>query len=287
MRGLSWTEYAFCPTESPLQTMDLKQSKTAISRARKYGKGDVQYLNEEELVALFRSIDSQRDVAIFEVAFHRGLRASEVGLLQLADLRLSAKRLNVRRVKGGASGEYPITDREARALREWILIRGQAPGALFLSLQGLSITRSRLDQLMKGYGARAGIPESKRHFHCLRHTAGTMLSEKADLADVKDHLGHKDIRSTMKYVVVRSKRRNDLGERMAGVFGDLDGPGVSSWLAQRAGARQPGDALALRGEGRVKSLDRRPAGPLAGRVRKSAKLDFRLYDPNRRVRSGA
>jgi type 1 fimbriae regulatory protein FimB len=198
--------------------MDLDKQKTGKSRARKYKPGDVQYLNEEELAALFRSIDSVRDVAIFELGWHRGLRASEVGMLRMSDLRLSRGRLFVHRLKGGYSGEYGLTHREIRALRKWIAIRGLAPGPLFLSRQGLSITRSRLHQLMVHYGALAGIPESKRHFHCLRHTAGTMLSEHADVADVKDHLGHKDIRSTMKYVVVRSKRRNELGDRMAGAW---------------------------------------------------------------------
>ena len=73
--------------------MDLKKPKTAKSRARKYGKGDVQYLNEEELAAMFRCISSPRDTAIFEVAYHRGQRATEVGLTQFSDLRLSATRL--------------------------------------------------------------------------------------------------------------------------------------------------------------------------------------------------
>jgi len=195
--------------------MDLKKTKTAKSRARKYKPGDVQYLDEAELALLFGRISAPRDLAIFEVAYHRGLRASEVGLQQFSDLRLSARRLFVRRLKGGNSGEYPLTDREVKALRKWAAVRGSHPGPLFPSRHGGRICRSRLDQLMKDYGARAGIPESKRHFHCLRHTAGTMLSEKTDVADVKDHLGHKDIRSTMKYVVVRSKRRNDLGEKLA------------------------------------------------------------------------
>jgi integrase len=195
--------------------MDLKKPKTAKSRARKYKPGDVQYLNEEELVALFRCISSPRDTAIFEVAYHRGQRATEVGLTQVSDLRLSAKRLYVRRLKGGNSGEYPITEREVKALRKWMAVRGNASGPLFPSRHGGRICRSRLDQLMKDYGARAGIPESKRHFHCLRHTAGTMLSEHADVADVQDHLGHKDVRSTMVYAKVRNKRREATGQRMA------------------------------------------------------------------------
>src|ERR1700730_16121962 len=99
--------------------MDLKQPKEAKSRARKYGPLDVQYLNEDELAALFRSIEGARDLAIFEVAMHRGLRAGEVGLLQVCDLRLAARRLFVHRLKGGHSGEYPLTDRETRALRRF------------------------------------------------------------------------------------------------------------------------------------------------------------------------
>lgn len=194
---------------------DLKKPKTAKSRARKYAAGDVQYLNEEELASLFRSIDSPRDTALFEVAYHRGLRASEVGLLQLADLRLSAKRLYVHRLKRGHPGEYPLTEREVKALRKWIPARGNHTGPLFTSRHGGRISRSRLDQLMKDYGARAGIPESKQHFHCLRHTAGTMLSEKTDILDVKDHLGHRDMRSTQIYTAVRPKRRNALGEQLA------------------------------------------------------------------------
>jgi len=92
--------------------MDLKKPKTAKSRARKYSPGDVQYLNEEELASLFRRIDNPRDMAIFEVAYHRGLRASEVGLLQFSDLRLSSKRLNVRRLKGRKykTADYLLTE---------------------------------------------------------------------------------------------------------------------------------------------------------------------------------
>jgi len=195
--------------------MSLKPEKTAKSRARKYSGRDLQYLNEDELESLFRSIDSPRDLAIFEVAFHRGLRASEVGLLKVSALRLSAKRLYIERLKGGNSGEYLLTDREIRALRRWVVIRGTAAGPLFISREGGRISRSRLDQLMKNYGARAGLPESKRHFHCLRHSAGTLLGEKAPAEEVQDHLGHRDIRSTMRYLKVRNKRRDDLGTRMA------------------------------------------------------------------------
>jgi integrase len=196
--------------------MNLILIKTGKSRARRYCAGDVQYLNEDELAAFFRSIDSARDLALMEVSFHRGLRASEVGMLQLSDLRLPVRRLYVRRAKNGNSSEYILTDRECRALRKWLAVRGHAAGPLFPSREGKPISRIRLHQLMQRYGTRAGLPESKRHFHCLRHTAGTLLAEHTDdVAAIQDHLGHRDIRSTMVYLKVRSKKRDEFGKRMA------------------------------------------------------------------------
>ena len=51
------------------------------------------YLTEEELTRLFAVIKSVRDRAIFRIAYHRGLRAGEVALLQMDDYRQSAGRL--------------------------------------------------------------------------------------------------------------------------------------------------------------------------------------------------
>src|SRR5579863_7795879 len=102
------------------------------------------YLTENEISSLFRAIDSEgkransradpvRDRALFEVALGRGLRASEVGLLDLEHLRLKENRLYVRRLKGGRTGEYLITDREVRALKLYLKKRGWLPGPLFPS----------------------------------------------------------------------------------------------------------------------------------------------------------
>ena len=45
------------------------------------------YLTIAEIEALFAVIDDNRDRAIFRVAYLRGLRASEIGLLHLSDYR--------------------------------------------------------------------------------------------------------------------------------------------------------------------------------------------------------
>lgn len=213
---------------TPEQLAELQsQLEKKLGRKSKKRSTDspILYLEDDEVGALIAAAQkSVRDVAIFEVAWHHGTRASEVGLIQVSDVRLGQRsratgkshdRIFIRRLKGGESKEYVMTHRTAKAVRKWLDRRGRHPGALFESRNGRPISRRRLDELMKLYGAKAGLPVGKRHFHCLRHTAGTFMGEHADPVEVQDHLGHRDIRSTMKYLKVRSKRRIELGERLA------------------------------------------------------------------------
>ena len=190
--------------------------ETERKNTRSYTGDSIQYLEEHEIAALFAVIRDVKHKAIFELALHRGLRASEVGLLLRSDFRPQARRLHVRRLKNGHAGDYVLTIREMDALKRWVLIRGDEAGPMFPGRRfAQPISRQTLHVLMQAYGAAAGLPASKRHFHVLRHTCGTVMSEMAELLEVSDHLGHRDIRSTMKYAKVRSRRRDLLGERLA------------------------------------------------------------------------
>lgn len=183
-------------------------------------KKTIKYLTELELKSLFAAISDEgniRDQAIFEVALNRGLRASEVGKLMVGHLHMEKRRLFVERLKNGNSGEYPLTDPEVKALRAWLRKRGNHKGPLFPSRFKKPISRSQLDRLMKRYGAAAGIPADKRHFHCLRHTCGTQLRSGAgaDLKEIQDHLGHVSISSTAIYAQITDKKRDEVGDRIS------------------------------------------------------------------------
>src|SRR5579862_5592002 len=106
---------------------------------------NIKYLTEEEITRLFKVIDSVRDRAIFRVGYHRGLRASEVGLLQMSDYRAAAGRLYVHRLKEGHSGEYVLTGVEEKALKAWLKERGDEPGPIFISNRRLGISQQMLD----------------------------------------------------------------------------------------------------------------------------------------------
>src|SRR5918997_6835724 len=121
---------------------------------------------------------SPRDRALFLVAYRHGLRASEVGLLRAEDLDLRTLRL------------------------------------MFPSNRGDPIARRTLDWLMKRYGEAAGLPPSKRHFHCLKHSIATHLLEAgADLRFVQDWLGHSNIQNTVLYTFLTTRGREGAARR--------------------------------------------------------------------------
>lgn len=176
---------------------------------------ELKYFTEQELESLFRAVDSVRDRAILRIAYHRGLRASEIGAIQLSDWLQRDDRIIIRRLKGSAGGEYHLTSNEVRALRAWLKVRGSDPGPLFLSREGRPISRQMLDVLMKRYGRKAGLDLGKCHMHALKHSCATHLLNRGEsLEDAKDHLGHRSIKSTEVYAQFTHKRRHERDRRL-------------------------------------------------------------------------
>ncbi len=172
------------------------------------------YLSTDEIQALFKVITNVRDRAIFRVAYHRGLRASEVGKLHLAWYCTKTGRLYVTRLKGSYSGEYLLVKAEQAALHAWLKRRGREPGPLFLSRNHRGISRWALDKLMKKYCLLAGIPKEKAHMHALKHSCGThLLMREGNIMLVKDHLGHVNLQNTNKYAHITNRGRDELAER--------------------------------------------------------------------------
>jgi type 1 fimbriae regulatory protein FimB len=170
----------------------------------------IRFLTPEELKALLGGIRDKRDRAIFLVAYRHGLRASEIGLLRTNDLDLKGLRLMVHRLKGSHSGEHPLQPDEVRVLKSYLRSRATDSPVLFPSRRHVPISRRTLDWLMKRYGERAGLPQDKRHFHCLKHSIAThMLSAGGDLVFVQDWLGHRNIENTRIYTFLTSTARDE------------------------------------------------------------------------------
>ena len=149
------------------------------------------------------------------MAYHAGLRASEVGRLELRDYNAKTERIYVHRLKRSNSGEHHLCREEGKALRAWLKQRGSIPGAIFLSNRRSPIRRSMLDVLMKKYGALACIPPKLCHFHILKHTCVTHLMSKGFHAEqVQDWVGHANIQNTMIYGRITNARRDEMAEQL-------------------------------------------------------------------------
>ena len=168
----------------------------------------IKFLTTDELKRLITVTNDKRDKAIFVTAYRHGLRASEVGLLQINDVDFKSLRITIRRLKGSSSGTYPMQPDEARILKSYVRSRDDSSPYLFISNRGTPIQRVMLHYLMKHYGELARLPEDKRHFHTLRHSIAThLLDAGQDLRFVQDWLGHTNIQNTVIYTYLSSAMR--------------------------------------------------------------------------------
>jgi type 1 fimbriae regulatory protein FimB len=191
-------------SKEPSRTRSTARRKAAaavrtrnVERVRRPEQRTIYFLTQDELRRLFKVIKSKRDKAIFLVAYRHGLRASEIGLLQRADVDAKQGRISIHRLKGSISAVYPIQPDVLKTIRSYLRTRTDESPYLFLSNRNVPISRDMLHHLMQTYGAVAGLPREKRKFHCLKHSIAThLLDAGADLAFVKDWLGHANIQNT-------------------------------------------------------------------------------------------
>ena len=151
-----------------------------------------------------------RDVAILELLYASGLRASELCDLKLRDanlqvgcVRVIGKGMKERIVPFGRAANEAI----CRYLSETrALLDKNASDRLFLSRTGKPLERVGLWMLVEKYARRSGILKQTGP-HVLRHCFAThLLGGGADLRVVQELLGHSDVTTTQIYTHVDQTR---------------------------------------------------------------------------------
>jgi integrase len=120
-----------------------------------------------------RTPKGARDLAICALGLDTGLRCSEFCHLQLADMDLSARLLQVI-TKGGQWGIGVYSPQTAQYIGAWISLRKAAPGVgeLFVSTRtGQAMTRFGLNVIVRKWGKSIGI---KLCPHDLRRSFATL-----------------------------------------------------------------------------------------------------------------
>ncbi|MGX6606521.1 tyrosine-type recombinase/integrase [Micromonosporaceae bacterium Da 78-11] len=161
-------------------------------------------LSPEEVDALLGAAEraGTRHRAVLTLLADLGLRVGELVGLDLGDVGWERGHRTVRFVgKGGRPRRRALTPGAAAALDEYLRLRGDGDGPLFLTSTGGRIDRHGVFRLVRRLAQEAGIAGADRLSpHSLRHAfATTARAEGVPLEDVQDAMGHADPRTTRRY----------------------------------------------------------------------------------------
>ena len=161
-------------------------------------------LTKDELSAFFNVCDNYMYKTIFMLIYGSGLRISEAVNLKIKDIDSKKMRIFVRKGKGKKERYTVLPKVSLNMLRKYYkMYKPKHPeGYIFLNRKGKQIKTERTRVYFRRYRRKAKIDE-KFVVHSLRHGFATDLIERgASILEVKELMGHSNIRSTMEYIHV-------------------------------------------------------------------------------------
>ncbi len=171
------------------------------------------FLTPAEMKKLLRQPDAAtvlgfRDRTMYEVLYSTGLRVRELTGMRTPDLDLSRASIFIPQGKHFKDRFVPLGETARKYLAEYLgrvrplLARGESGGLVFVGRGGGRLDVGGVEQKLRVYAARAGI---KKHLtvHVFRHTLATeMLRHGADLRQIQELLGHRNLKTTQIYTHV-------------------------------------------------------------------------------------
>jgi integrase/recombinase XerC len=143
-----------------------------------------------------------RDRAIMELAYSSGLRLSELVSLNVSNLDLPERLVDITG-KGGKERKTPVGRIACKVLTRWLEARSGLAAmdetAFFVGRGGKRLTPRAIQYRMRDWARRLGVNQHV-HPHMLRHAfASHLLESSGDLRAVQELLGHSDISTTQIY----------------------------------------------------------------------------------------
>jgi len=206
-----------------------------------------------------------------------GARVNEFVHLRAEDLDIEQARIRIRKGKGGKARTVPILPELAHELRTHLGRR--RAGWLFETRAAGRYSTRRVQQIVRAVAMKARIVQRVTP-HLLRHTVAQHLLDRGMPIDqVRQFLGHDDIKTTQIYAeatlgAVSESYRRALGGGMSaswpGVGAELVPPALSSRGAGGA-AREPRDRLARPRGKEARPGPRRRGASRPGRAGRAAR----------------
>jgi integrase len=183
---------------------DTEMQKVGRKSDATYGRDAHKYLTPSQVEALIKAAGKLRDRLMISLAYHHGLRVSELIGLQWSAVDIRAGTIMIRRAKSGISGAQHLERHD----RQWLAkLRAEALDDRFVFVSRRHgvyqpLSRDAFAKILATAGERAGLDRRLCHPHALRHAAGHVLanSGRVNAFQLQAVLGHKDQRSTQVYV---------------------------------------------------------------------------------------
>lgn len=160
----------------------------------------------------------ERNRAILLLMLDTGLRASELCDLKVEDLDQRNNRVFVHMGKGMKERLLPFSPRTGQMIWRYLATREdyQDTDPLFLSKLGRRMDRSKLSEMVKMIGKRAGVPDV--YPHRFRHTfAIQYLRNGGDVYTLQSMLGHSTFNSVRTYLALSQVDTDQVHKRASPV----------------------------------------------------------------------
>lgn len=153
-----------------------------------------------------RANGAYRNLTMLLLLLDSGIRVSELVNIELNDVDLGEGCIKIRRAKGNKERIVPIGSLVQKSL--WRYINHYRPQPvtqritrLFLSHNGLPLTKSGIQQMLRRNGKRASITGVRCSPHTFRHTfAKNYLLNGGDIFSLQKILGHSSLASVRVYL---------------------------------------------------------------------------------------
>lgn len=180
----------------------LKSPKDAGSLAQRI-------LSEDKVLAMIHKTDKKRDQVLIRLLYATGARISEICGLSWADVQTNGDTGQVTlHGKGGKVRSVKLSPATWEALQE--LGAGATDGPVFVSQKGGGLDAVQVHRIVKAAAKRAGLG-TKVSAHWLRHAhASHSLDRGANIALVRDTLGHSSLAITSRYVHAKPEQSSAL-----------------------------------------------------------------------------
>lgn len=156
-------------------------------------------LTQEQLSALLKTIEASENIQaknLMKVALFSGLRRGELFRLEWSDIDFQRGFIRLRSPKGGREQTVPLNDDVRKILES----HPHSEKSQFV-FQGLKGKMHDMKRAVNKIKADAGLPDSFRALHGLRHVYASTLasSGKVDLYTLQRLLTHKSPQMTQRY----------------------------------------------------------------------------------------